>query len=300
MEQLLEVIQRLLLLSVDSVVGGMPYWQQKTPGPPFWKTILCPVFQYHQLKVHWRRVMQILCSGFDDRRMIGQDRSSFQIHSSRLGTHCCSTIIPKHWFFLCLAIHWCERHPNKGPHTPPTNSSRVHSSLGCVQAVLTVDEANNVLLAGLLVSSTLMLLLGRDLPGVFPLAPKCLLLLIMINWNWLKYILRPTTNCFWLRRGDITTFSQAKKGGDLTLRPLPTAGFRQQNVNFQRPEKQRGVQCGAMGLLNLAIHEEYFGILFKDVQASNNPKIMLSGRHFTAFWEHKVRYCYSFQKHYTG
>ena len=38
-----------------------------------------------------------------------------------------------------------------------------------------------------------------------------------------------------------------------------------------------------MGLLKLAIHKEYIGILFTDIKESNNPKINLSSKHFTAF-----------------
>ena len=66
-------------------------------------------------------------------------------------------------------------------------------------------------------------LLGQDLPGVFPLAPKCLLLLIVITSKWLKYIFRPTTNCFWLRRDNITTFSQANKEGDTRQKTTNTS-----------------------------------------------------------------------------
>ena len=51
-----------------------------------------------------------------------------------------------------------------------------------------------------------------------------------------------------------------------------------------------------MELLNLTTHEEYFGIIVKDFQESNSPKIELSERHFTAFGEHQMRYCYCFQK----
>lgn len=83
----------------------------------------------------------------------------------------------------------------------------------------------------------------------------------------MKYVSIPTTNCFWLRGDDITTFSTSKQKRRHDTRPQPTAVIKQKNVNFKRnfQQKQRGVQWGAMGLLNLAIHIEYFGILFKDV-----------------------------------